>query len=277
MLAGRAQLGHRASCLWLAPASGHDSRPGSVRGIGHRACVNSTRLYSAQCGAENRRSGWCPIGARGRYPHPLARWRTSMDGNRFDDLARRLAAVRSRRATTRLLGGGVLAALLAPWGLRDAAAKNRRHRGGRLVARWLDAIQARRATGRPQGGGAFMASLAAAGRSDTEAKRKHHKHKNKHQDKRKTARTSRKRSSRSVSVRQRAARARGSRTHRVSSTRIRAATTRAAARPTPAPRPRRRGRRRRYRRSAATTTTHDNDATPLSGAARGVREQWRVL
>src|SRR5919112_633262 len=96
--------------------------------------------------------------------------RTRMDGKRFDDWARGLAAVRSRRATTRLLGGGMLAAALAMWGLRDAEAKNPDHKRGRLVARWLAAIQARRASGRPQGGGAFIASLLTAGRSDAEAK-----------------------------------------------------------------------------------------------------------
>jgi hypothetical protein len=47
----------------------------------------------------------------------------SMDGKQFDDLARWLAAVRSRRTITRLLGAGALVAPLAAWGWSDAEAK----------------------------------------------------------------------------------------------------------------------------------------------------------
>ena len=209
-----------------------------------------------------------------------------MDDKRFDDLARRLAAVRSRRATTQLLGGGVLAALLAPWGLRDAAAKNRRHRGGRLVARWLAAIQAHRATGRPQGGGAFMASLASAGRSDTEAKRKHHKHKNKRKNKHKNKPetkqqvclcsaagcTSQRVTNPSSVINQnpRCNYAGGCTTNpcATTTTTARPTTTTTTNAPTTTA-------------AATTTTTRALTAaattTPLYGAARGVREQGRVL
>jgi hypothetical protein len=49
-----------------------------------------------------------------------------MDSSRFDDLARWLAAVRSRRALTRLLGGGALVAPLAALSRGEAAAKNKK-------------------------------------------------------------------------------------------------------------------------------------------------------
>jgi hypothetical protein len=46
-----------------------------------------------------------------------------LDGNRFDDLARWLNAVGSRRTVTRILGAGVLVAPLSTWRLGDTTAK----------------------------------------------------------------------------------------------------------------------------------------------------------
>jgi hypothetical protein len=51
-----------------------------------------------------------------------------MDETRFDDLARWLDAVRSRRTIARLLGGGVLVAPLAAWGLGEAEAKKKKQK-----------------------------------------------------------------------------------------------------------------------------------------------------
>src|SRR5262245_49573549 len=48
-----------------------------------------------------------------------------MDGDRFDNLARWLAVARSRRAVTRLFGGGALVAPLAAFTLGDSAAKGK--------------------------------------------------------------------------------------------------------------------------------------------------------
>jgi hypothetical protein len=48
-----------------------------------------------------------------------------MDGTQFDDLTRRLDAVRSRRTIARLLGGGALVGPLAAWGLGEAEAKKK--------------------------------------------------------------------------------------------------------------------------------------------------------
>ncbi len=48
-----------------------------------------------------------------------------MDGERFDDLVRWLETGRSRRALTRLLGGGALLAPLGAWGFSDGAAKGK--------------------------------------------------------------------------------------------------------------------------------------------------------
>jgi hypothetical protein len=51
-----------------------------------------------------------------------------MDGTQFDDLTRRLDAVRSRRTIARLLGGGALVGSLAAWGLGEAEAKKKKQK-----------------------------------------------------------------------------------------------------------------------------------------------------